>query len=240
MSSSTFPEYYKNLVENGYPVQTRIGPAKMLLNQQVEFEPGQMFRRPKDNPSIGFCEGLQFIGQTGQRDAIKAVAPNVDISLFGANSFYGPRVGKQILNAIELLKVQRADRRAVIMIARDHEPPANLPCTLSVQFNLLNGGLYSTFNMRSSDAIWGLPYDMIQFGMVARAVASCLDARPATAIINIANAHVYENTEVPVSVWTEERFNLPRLFNDWISWSDWAYDIVKKNLDRKEVASLFK
>ena len=39
----------------------------------------------------------------------------------------------------------------------------DVPCTLTLQFMIRNGKLDCFVNMRSNDAIWGIPYDMFSF-----------------------------------------------------------------------------
>jgi len=48
--------------------------------------------------------------------------------------------------------------------------------------------------MRSSDLVWGVPFDVMQFSMVAMAVARVVQAIPYTVSLVAGSAHIYEST----------------------------------------------
>lgn len=167
-----------------------------IQNTTFAVKTGTTYRRKGDNPLIGFMEGLQFVAGIFKHDQIARIAPRAKLDLFTDQAAYGPRVGKQIFDVIEELRNDDYSRRAVIILARPDEALENRPCTTSLQFraNKFGNVLDTIVSMRSSDAVWGLPYDLIQFGLISQVIAACVGMFPGTTIINIGDAHIYEST----------------------------------------------
>jgi len=214
-------------------------PTVAAFNQSFEFIPGTCWRRPHDNPAIGFIEGLQFIAGMDDKGAIAAVAPNIDISLFGPTSFYGPRAVGQFERVIEELNLDIHSRRAVVMIAHHDDTSHTLPCTLSMNFYIDPNShqVRNTITVRSSDAVWGLPYDQIQYGMVTLAVASCLGFPCGNVLVNITNAHIYDD-HAGGKLWGLNAFSMP-MFSTWDKYIHWAKATVEFHPTRKELEKLF-
>jgi hypothetical protein len=213
--------------------------TKAVFNLSYEFMPGSCWRRSHDNPAIGFAEGLQFIAGIADKEAIAAAAPSVNLGLFGPTSFYGPRTVGQFSRVIDELTIDPRSRRAVVMIAHHDDVSSTLPCTLSMDFQISSDDntLRCTITVRSSDAVWGLPYDQIQYGMVIMAVANCLGIPVGPAIINIANAHIY-NDHTGSNSWTPNMFSIP-VFQTWQKYADWANATVVFHPTRNELEKLF-
>lgn len=220
-----YNRYYRSLMK-GPTASPRGLQVHYRTDVSYGFFPGTAVRRPHDNPAIGFIEGLQFIAGYFDPRQIARVAPNARLDLFTGQSAYGPRTAGQFEKVIDELSKDPASRRAVVMVAHPEDDLDQRPCTLSLQFQVLDGMLHTTVAMRSSDAVWGLPYDQIQFGMVAIAVASCLRLPPVIVLVNIANAHVYDRT----ALGQNERFfddpdhweyDLPELasWQDYVAWA---------------------
>jgi hypothetical protein len=222
---------------------TRMNPrgaqTTARFNESFIFEPGTCWRRPHDNPSIGLIEGLQFIAGMEDKEAIKAAAPSVDIDLFGPTSFYGPRCDGQFVRVINELRTDVMSRRAVVMIAHPMDTSQTMPCTLSMHFYVdpISARLHCTVTARSNDAVWGMPYDMIQYGMVHIAVASCLDMRIGETTVNITNAHVYDDHNGG-SQWDLNAFVVPK-FDSWRKYVDWAKSIVEFRPTAAELRNIF-
>jgi thymidylate synthase len=118
------------------------------------------------------------------------------LTVYGA---YGPRLfatrGKdQVANVIALLKERPSSRRAVIQlfdahdIARHHK---NIPCTCTLQFLLRNGRLELFTNMRSNDALVGLPHDVFAFTMVQEILARTLSVETGAYKHAVGSMHLY-------------------------------------------------
>lgn len=125
-----------------------------------------------------------------------------------ANSGYGARIfrphpriadGKltQWQYVIDELRNDPDSRRAVIHIrtAWDSIPEhaqLDVPCTLSIQYLLRGGKLHSVVNMRSSDIILGLVYDVPFFTFLQELLARELGVAVGSYVHNSASLHVYE------------------------------------------------
>jgi hypothetical protein len=184
---------------NGEWVSPRGIRCKELLGRTSTFWAGEVVGRKGMNAALGFMEGLQFLGGVANLDAIKAVAPKADLSLWDAMSFYGLRTGEQLPEVIRVLASDHASRKAVLTVAYNASPVEDLvkgmtPCTLALQFLIRNDYLHTIAFMRSSDLVWGVPYDVIQFSVVAMAVARVLGVTPYTVSLVAGSAHIYEST----------------------------------------------
>jgi thymidylate synthase len=123
-----------------------------------------------------------------------------------ANSAYGSRIfvphqriaGGQLTQwqfVIDELKRDIDSRRAVIHIRSPWDSvKANLdvPCTLTLQFFLRHNDLHMIVNMRSSDLILGIAYDIPAFTMFQELLARELNVRVGE-YIHVSNSlHIYE------------------------------------------------
>lgn len=236
-----YTRYYKRLLK-GERASPRGMDVSQTWNTTFTFIPGMTVRRRGDNPAIGFIETAQFFAGVMDHDAIKAAAPHARLDLFGENSAYGPRTVGQFERVIRELSRDPYSRRAVVMIARPDDTPATLPCTLTMQFQLIGGlarSLCAIITMRSSDAIWGLPYDMTQFGGIVMALANCLHVVCAPVIVNIGNAHVYDATRPENPEFDEDwSFSIPNL-HTWPDYVEYFKSVVDARYDRAQLETLF-
>lgn len=239
-----YSRYYKKLLK-GDPAKPRGMETVQLMNVHHTFFPGTIVRRRKDNIAIGLTELLQFIAGDFDLGGFAVAAPNARLDLFGAQSAYGPRTKNQFHRIIQELKNDPESRRAVVVLAGQDEAPEELPCTLSIQFQTSLVDTYirlltATFTMRSSDAMWGLPYDIIQFGGVVLAVASVLQMPAAMCTVSIANAHVYKATQMKVPGFDDTwMFEMPS-FPTWGYYQSWARDHMRMRLSKGDLIDLFK
>jgi hypothetical protein len=208
--------------------------VKSLKNTDFELTPGNIHRRKKSNTVIGFIELLQFISGTFDIQMFEKFAPKARLDLFSEQSAYGPRVVGQISGVIEELRSDKDSRRAVIMIAHPNDTPQTIPCTLSMQFqmNLLfpsfvnedSVELVTTINMRSSDAVWGLPYDIVQFSGIHLVVNHLVGGEDSgSLVIQMANAHIYDSSKLEKGeeFYSNQTFEMPKL-NSWSDYVQWS------------------
>ena len=88
---------------------------------------------------------------------------------FSLNGAYGPKLIDQLSWAAEELYQDPDSRRCYINIWRERPGPSkDIPCTTGLQFILRNGELNLIVNMRSQDAVWGMPYDMFTFSAIGK------------------------------------------------------------------------
>lgn len=123
-----------------------------------------------------------------------------------ANSAYGARLFKphgkiaqgrftQLDYVIEELKQDPDSRRAVMHLrVPDDSIDAKLdvPCTLALQFFIRNGALHQVANMRSSDLIFGIAYDIPAFTVFQELIANELGVDVGTYTHTSNSLHIYE------------------------------------------------
>lgn len=122
---------------------------------------------------------------------------------FGA---YGPKIISQLPYVVDKLLIDRDSRQAGINIWRECPPPTkDVPCTVSIFFNIRNSQLMCHVFMRSSDIWLGVPYDVFNFSMLSHLVCTKFNSkvmvnsqiRPGFLHLTAASSHLYEeNFEV--------------------------------------------
>lgn len=222
-----YSRYIRSIIAHGSKSSPRGLPINFRQNQTFATVPGITYRRANDNPLIGFMEGLQFMAGVGSVEDIAKIAPNAKLELFGVQALYGPRANGQTERVINELNADRDSRRAVIILGRPEEPFEDRPCTASLQFQIFENQLMTIATMRSSDAVYGLPYDLIQFSMMAQMIGACTDSTPTSLIVNIGNAHIYDETAHLAVNYVPWTFQLPQVSNEYADWKTWALDSIK-------------
>lgn len=108
---------------------------------------------------------------------------------------YGPRAHHQLLSVAELLQRDLASRQAVVSLWTGDElagPSRDVPCTTTLQFLLRDHRLRLRVSMRSNDYWLGLPYDLMMFSCVHRAMADALNVEAGEYVHAVGSMHVYE------------------------------------------------
>jgi thymidylate synthase len=123
-----------------------------------------------------------------------------------ANSAYGARIFKShpwiaegVLNQWNYVKSELKQdpdsRRAVIHIRTPSDSvhaKLDVPCTLTLQFFIRDGALHLMVNMRSSDIILGIAYDIPAFTLMQELLAMELGVETGT-YMHVSNSlHIYE------------------------------------------------
>ena len=123
-----------------------------------------------------------------------------------ANSAYGARIFKkhpyiaggslvQWEYVIKELQDDPDSRRAIIHIRTAHDTVAaklDVPCTIALQFFIRDGKLHQVVNMRSSDLILGIAYDVPAFTIIQEILANELGVELGT-YTHVSNSlHIYE------------------------------------------------
>jgi len=238
--TQTFASAYNDVYCDGLEQTVRGAKVSALYGITIGSPDNVYPHRVGCNPAIGLIEGLQFIAGTAELSAIKAVAPNAKHDLFGLNSFYGPRTAAQFPRVVDLLNEQRSTRQAVVMVTHPDDSPETIPCTLAVQFQIGKyDALQAQFTMRSSDMVWGMPYDLIQFGMVTQAIKCCTGCSIGDVIVHTANAHIYDATSVRPTAWAGSYFVMPEKFETWNAWRNWAKEVVYSELSKEKLLKMF-
>lgn len=140
-------------------------------------------------------------------DKVSEIAPyNKNIIKFSDDGetfagAYGPRIHRQIGNVLRKLIDDRDTRQACINIWRDNPLPSkDIPCTMSIVFQIRDQHLHCSVFMRSSDIWLGLPYDVFNFSMLSHWVCAIINERhigglsviPGILSLTAASSHIYE------------------------------------------------
>ena len=139
------------------------------------------------------------------------------MSLFGTNpDAYGYRLRKthgidQIRVVIEILKHDHSSRKAIMILwnpktdlTGDHNKPHRryAPCPTQLGFHITKTGegsfLDSWMVLRSSDVIFGLPYDVLRHALMTHAIFNSLKVeypslRTGKMRLNLHNCHIYDS-----------------------------------------------
>lgn len=122
--------------------------------------------------------------------------------LIGVAAAYGHRWRRhfgrdQLRLAIEALRKDPSDRRIYITAwdpgfdglgAKDQK---NVPCPIGFTLYIVDGALYSTYLLRSSDVFMGLPYDVMNHYLLMLAVAAELGVVADSICFVASHAHMY-------------------------------------------------
>lgn len=226
----SYPDLYTAILR-GPRSSPRGEETHEVYNATILFRPGEMPDREGINHRLGLMEGLMFVAGMFKPDWIQAVAPKARLDLFTEQAAYGPRTRDQFPAVENILRRDPQSRRAVVNLARASEAGmADMPCTISLAFSLRNGTLNTTVFMRSSDAIWGLPYDIVQFGLVAQVLAAVLKVQARSVCLYAANMHIYQTTQHLRPTGRGGSFQLAAVaerqlgMGDWFDAQDWAFE----------------
>lgn len=202
-----YPRLVADIMNNGYKVESRLGPTSELIGAQVSFIAGTMVWRPKFSCPLGFMELIQLIAGVYEPEHLQRMAPSAKMEYFSRVSAYGPRMydgelpevdDQQMLMSHlhkvfhEFLHIKNT-RRAVIFIAKSSDAPEDMSCTLTIQLLARDGILHTVVGMRSWDVIRGLPYDIMMFGGLTLAIAKVAKLKPGCVIVNAGSLHFYHS-----------------------------------------------
>lgn len=119
------------------------------------------------------------------------------------NSNYGYLIfskenGNQYKNALHALKRNPGTRQATMIYTRPSmhtdcikNGRYDFVCTNAVMCELRDGVLHFVVQMRSSDAIWGLPSDLAWHQYVLKKMCDKLNVLPGTITMQLASGHIY-------------------------------------------------
>lgn len=115
-------------------------------------------------------------------------------SAYGYKIFKGGgKAESQFETLIKELEKDKHSRRAVMMLHSDEEKnDKDHPCTLSLQFQIVNDKLEMTTVMRSNDLWRGFPYDVFFFTSLQMIVSMILGVDLGKYTHFVGNLHLYE------------------------------------------------
>lgn len=110
------------------------------------------------------------------------------------NGAYGKYIVPQLSWLLTKLKEDPSTRQAVIQILPPNPKPSkDIPCTLSLHFQIRHEHLIMTTHMRSGDVYMGLPYDLFSFTSMQQLIASILGLNVGAYHHVVDNLHLYES-----------------------------------------------
>ena len=215
-----------DIIESGESVSASRGSTRELYGVLLELQdPRSRLSVTESRGKIFSCLGELFwyLSGTASLDYIKYYLPQYSkdsedgATIHGA---YGPRLFdargvNQLRNIISLLSSpdRRRSRRAVIQIfdASDLATPGSkirreVPCTSTLQFVMPDDQLTLIVNMRSNDALYGLPHDVFAFTMLQEIVARTLGVEVGRYIHFVGSMHLYEDKVEEAEEYLREGF----------------------------------
>lgn len=201
LPAEAYVDVVQRVFTEGYCTNPRGMETRELLNVQINIEQPSWvpFSVPDRglNERIAIVEILSLIGQT-PTDALARYSAGALANFHDAGiayGSYGARLRGQLTNVVRTLMVDPNSRRAVMTI---YHGPADLcqdtkdiPCTLTAQFLIRDGALYTRVNMRSNDVWLGLPYDLMQFCALHCAMAQVMDVEVGPYCHAVGSLHLY-------------------------------------------------
>src|SRR3990167_518575 len=160
---------------------------------RIQIVPGRRL-----NPWLALSESLWLLA--GRNDTSALLPYNKRIlefsddgdTLYGA---YGKRLMPQVPAAVERLRKDNHDRRAVLSIWREKDLTADVkdpPCNDLVMFKLRGEHLHMTVINRSNDLHWGLhAVNLIQFSILQEYMAYLLSFNVGTQVHLSNSLHIY-------------------------------------------------
>ncbi len=110
-------------------------------------------------------------------DTVNGISPYCDhIAQFSDDGktfagAYGPPIQDQLEYVVKTLVKDRDTRQAVLTLWKPSPPPSkDIPCTITLGFEIRDRQLHAHVVMRSSDAWLGVPYDFFNFSMITAMV----------------------------------------------------------------------
>jgi thymidylate synthase len=139
----------------------------------------------------------------------------------------------QIALAIEALRADSSDRRAFIsawdpgLDGLGAVGQRNVPCPVGFNLMVLDGELHSTVFLRSSDALVGLPYDVMGHALLMDAIATDLGVALGFMQVSIGHLHLYEDHyEIALEALEQRAFVCPQLVMP-----GWGVDTIVQRKD---------
>jgi len=182
-----------------------LGPTTVVLRSPYDALPLGVGRNL--NTKIAVAEALQLIGAFSDPALVDWASPNFrafqedDGTFWGS---YGERVGNQVIDVIRKLRSDRESRQAVITLwdprLDNRQGKRDYPCTVALNFALVDDLLELRVLMRSNDVWLGTPYDWFQFTQLQLATAQSLGVDVGRYTHTTWSLHLYQD-DVEASHW---------------------------------------
>lgn len=163
----------------------------------LSFESGLMIQRKGINHRLALLESAMLLGGMFDIELIKKVAPKANHALYEKQSDYGTRLVGQYQRTLDFLNSDYDTRRAVLFFNNRDQDATDIACTTSMQFfyERHRRRLNAIVNIRSWDAVYGLPMDIVMYSSLLQFFSNFLGAFDGRIIANVGSLHVYETTK---------------------------------------------
>jgi thymidylate synthase len=173
-----------------------LGHVAITLDSPYDALPLEVGR--KLNTAIAAAEAIQLIAGRAEHALMPRITPAFKQYAEPSGQFhgaYGDRIGAQVGKQLAKLKVDSDTRQAIVTLwdsERDNEPNRrDYPCTVALNFTIVDDTLELRTLMRSNDAWLGLPYDMFQFSQLQLTAARALNIPPGRYTHETWSLHLY-------------------------------------------------
>ena len=237
---------------NGVVENTRGMETKELLNQTLEFSMDYpIIYHPERKLNYQFMAAEAEFIANGDNRVSSLARYNKNIAQFSDdgrifNGNYGDPFNSQLEYVVRTLIDHEESRQAVLTIFQPNPVKSkDIRCTLSMQFLIRDGFINTVVNMRSSDIVWGIGYDVFNFTIMTLRVLTRYHeelkkkvgiiipdniVRLGTMYINAGSSHLYErhyelaDTILNMVYNTSDRVSVPdRALIDWKYVADSLY-----------------
>lgn len=218
---------HQALITPDFVCDTRIGKAHELLDVTVKVldTSGYVFDDTRVNRiTYDYASTFWDFMISGGTDALEAFKDYPNVAKFitkpksdtlpeNFNTFYGPRIAKQLPSVLAELRRSPNTRRASLMILNeddlqllDKDETLEFPCTMGLNFTRRDGKLIMSTVMRSQNLAVVLQLDIYLQMRLLHLVASELgiDVRDTRYHCHMINAHLFERDFDYVRSWIQE------------------------------------
>lgn len=150
------------------------------------------------SPKVAAVEAAQLIAATSHPEMVVRASPQFEKYREKNGTFhgaYGTRVGDQVHSVIEKIKNDSSTRQAVITLWNPQYDNIayikDYPCTVALNFAVVDDKLEMNTLMRSNDVWLGTPYDIFQFTQLQFSVARALGIKPGRYMHTAWSLHMY-------------------------------------------------
>jgi thymidylate synthase len=150
------------------------------------------------NLALASAETTQLTAGISDVVQLQKIAPIFEkfTNNFRLRGAYGPRIHDQMPRVVTALSRDSETRQAGVNIWRhdelDDTENRDVPCTLSLYWQVRDGYLEAFTTMRSNDAFLGVPYDITMFTRLQQTIAWALGVGVGEYTHHAFSLHVYE------------------------------------------------
>jgi thymidylate synthase len=203
LHDETFDSIYHHLLINAYTQN-----PKELRN--FGFTLMDPLARLADTPDKPFNAGnseqfFQWVWSGEDKPFSGALGKAWDSEVGGRNANYGPRILEQIDSVLDELSAIPQSRRASILVlsqedhtflkAKREGSKIEYPCTVMIQFHVIEKTLHATAVMRSQNLVSTIRYDVFNFTRFLQEVAALTHLDIGTYSHFMLNSHIMEDEE---------------------------------------------